>query len=182
MSINDAASLVRPLRFGLLLCLLTILYGFGMGLAFGAREDAIKGTIKARAEAVRDTVYTTDGVFDQAKFTNVTAKCWVYMKRAHLHANGIGTTGLALCLLLSLLTTVGPRRRAVAGVLLGAGALGYSTFWMFAALKAPTLGSTHDAKEALTWLAGPSALAAILGVVLTLALLAGALFCRKAQP
>jgi hypothetical protein len=41
---------------------------------------------------------------------------------------------------------------------------------MFAALTAPALGSTHDAKEALSWLAIPSAGLLLLGLIAVLVL------------
>ena len=169
MSIDDASTLLRPVRFGLLLSVLTILFGFGLGIAFGLKEDAIKGNIKARAEAAMDTAYVRgDGSVDLVKFKAVTAKSWTYIKRAHLHANGIGTAALAMCLLLSLATRTRPTPRAIAAFLLGIGGLGYAVFWLLAGLKAPTLGSTHEAKEALTWLAMPTSGAAVIGAVLTL--------------
>ena len=65
--------------------------------------------------------------------------------------------------------------RIVAGAI-GVGALGYSSFWMFAALRAPALGSTHDAKESLGWLASPSAGLCILGLVAVLVLFVGQYF------
>jgi hypothetical protein len=43
---------------------------------------------------------------------------------------------------------------------------------MFAALTAPALGSTHDAKEALSWLAIPTAGLLILGLIAVLVLFA----------
>jgi hypothetical protein len=93
------------------------------------------------------------------------------MKRAHLHANGLGTTSLVLILLLGTLPVSAMIRRFV-GIALGAGALGYSSFWLFAARRAPVLGSTHDAKESLSWLAIPSAGLLLLGLVAVLALFA----------
>ena len=115
MSIENASILLRPVRLGLLLSTLTILFGFGLGIAFGLKEDAIKDNIKARAEAAMDTAYVTaDGSFDQAKFKAVTAKSWIYIKRAHLHANGIGTAALVMCLLLSLATRTRPTFRGIA--------------------------------------------------------------------
>ena len=169
MSIENASILLRPVRLGLLLSTLTILFGFGLGIAFGLKEDAIKDNIKARAEAVMDTAYVTaDGSFDQAKFKAVTAKSWIYIKRAHLHANGIGTAALVMCLLLSLATRTRPTFRGIAAFLLGIGGLGYAAFWLLAGLTAPTLGSPHEAKEALAWLAIPTSGAAVVGAVLTL--------------
>jgi hypothetical protein len=152
-------------RVGIALALLTLLYGFSLGGAFGAFEDNIKGTLEASAEQVRTTVYQGD----EAAMKKITNKSWTYMKRAHLHANGLGTAALALIFVL-----VGTRSSVlvsrVVSAALGVGALGYASFWMFAALRAPALGSTHDAKEALGWLAIPSAGLCILGLVAVLVL------------
>jgi len=182
MPIDNVSSLLRPVRFGLLLSILTILFGFSLGIAFGLAEDSIKDHIKARAEAVEATVYTNaDGSFDQTRFSITTAKSWSYIKRAHLHAGGIGAASLAMCLLLSLATQTRPSFRSIAAFLLGIGALGYSVFWLCAALKAPTLGSTHEAKEALRWLAMPSSGAVVTGAVLTFLFLLRTAFCRCAK-
>ena len=152
-------------RIGIVLALTTLLYGFGLGGAFGAFEDNIKGSLEASATVVKDTVYHGD----EAEMKKITAKSWTYMKRAHLHANGLGTAALAIILVLAG-TTASRRVTGVISTALGLGALGYASFWMFAALTAPALGSTHDAKEALGWLAIPSAGLCILGLVATLAL------------
>ena len=154
-------------RIGIVLALLTLLYGFGLGGAFGAFEDNIKGSLEASATAVKDTVYHGD----EAAMKKITAKSWTYMKRAHLHANGLGTAALAIILVLAG-TRASSRVRGVISTALGLGAFGYASFWMFAALTAPALGSTHDAKEALSWLAIPSAGLCILGLVAVLVLFA----------
>jgi len=154
-------------RIGIVLALLTLLYGFGLGGAFGAFEDNIKGSLAASAEEVKSTVYQGD----EAAMKKITAKSWTYMKRAHLHANGLGTAALAIIFVLAG-TRASKRVRGVISTALGLGALGYASFWMFAALTAPALGSTHDAKEALSWLAIPSAGLCILGLVAVLVLFA----------
>lgn len=99
------------------------------------------------------------------------------MQRAHLHAGGMGTTAVALIIVLCL---VGASRKitALISLALGAGGLGYSIFWMWAGFKAPALGSTGAAKESLKWLAMPSSggyvLATIAVLIVVLAwLLAG---------
>ena len=152
-------------RIGIALALLTLLYGFSLGGAFGAFEDNIKGSLQASAEEVRSTVYEGD----EAAMKKITDKSWTYMKRAHLHANGLGTAALAL-----IFVIVGTRSsdlvRGIVSGALGAGALGYSSFWMFATMRAPALGSTHDAKESLGWLAIPSAGLCILGLTAVLVL------------
>lgn len=153
---------LRSVRFGVLFAVLTLVFGFGLGGAFGAAEDTLKGHLQAKAEAVQDTVYAGDA----AKISKVTGKAWVYFKRAHLHANGLGTTALALILMVSaFLPRLDCRFKLGATTALGVGALGYSAYWLLAGLAAPTLGSTHDAKESLGWLAIPSAGLLILSLV-----------------
>ena len=158
---------ITHLRVAIILSLVTLLFGFGLGGAFGAFEDNIKASFNKSADAVKDTVYSGD----EGAMGKVTSKAWTYMKRAHLHANGLGTTSLVLILLLGTLPVSAMIRRFV-GIALGAGALGYSSFWLFAARRAPVLGSTHDAKESLSWLAIPSAGLLLLGLVAVLALFA----------
>ena len=55
-------------------------------------------------------------------------------------------------------------------VALGLGGLGYATFWLAAGLRAPVLGSTGLAKEALSFWSIPSAGLLLSGTVLALAL------------
>jgi hypothetical protein len=166
---------LRGMRVGLVLALLTLVYGFGLGAAFGAAEDGLKDHLRAGADAVFQDRY--DG--DAAKRDKVTAKAWTYLKRAHLHANGLGATALALILLLALLPARGtPRLRPIVSFALGLGGLGYAFFWMAAGLKAPGLGSTGAAKEALEWLAIPTSGLLILGLLLTLYLTVVTLFRR----
>ena len=166
-------SSLRSVRYGLLCACLTLLYGFGLGGAFGAAEESIKGGLQADADAVMDVVYQGDAT----KQAEVTSKAWSYLKRAHLHANGIGTTAVALCLLLAWgLPLLDERIKTGASLGLGLGGLGYSCYWLLAGLRAPGLGSTHDAKESLDWLAIPSAGLATLGVVVTLGALVHSAF------
>ncbi len=158
---------LRAAGLGLVLAVLTILFGQGMGIVFGLNEDLIKSRLRASAEAVRGPVYEAD----DAKIKTVLDKSWSYMQRAHLHAGGMGTTAVALIVLLCLLDA--PRRATVAiGLGLGAGGLGYSLFWMWAGFRAPALGSTGAAKESLAWLAMPSSGAFVLATIAALVLLA----------
>ena len=166
---------LRPVLIGLVLALLTILYGQGLGIAFGLKEGAIKSRLKASAAAVRLTVYK-----DDAAAKVVLDNSWNYMKRAHLHAGGMGTTALALMILVSLLR---PTRLAslLIGIGLGAGGLGYSVYWMWAGFRAPGLGSTTAAKESLKWLAMPTSGAFVLATLAVLILLVSTLVSRRQQ-
>jgi len=157
---------LRTASLGLVLAVLTILFGQGMGIVFGLNEDSIKSRLKASAAAARDTVYKGD----DAAIKAVLDKSWVYMQRAHLHAGGMGTTALALIVLLGLLGA-SPRWTTAVGVGLGAGGFGYSVFWMWAGFRAPGLGSTGLAKESLKWLAMPSSGAFVLATIGVLVLL-----------
>lgn len=159
-------------RWGALLALLTILFGFGVGGAFGAFEGPLKANLSARAEAVRESVYAGD----TAKMKSVVDKSWSYYKRAHMHGGGIGAVALGGILLLAALPTPRRRVRQSAALALGLGGLGYATFWMFAARVAPQLGSTDAAKESLSWLAVPSAGLLLIGVVAVIGLVIRELF------
>jgi hypothetical protein len=159
-------SLLRPASVGLVLATLTILFGQFLGIVFGLNEDAIKDRMEASAVEVRETVYHND----DAAIKAVLSKSWSYMKRAHLHAGAMGTTALAIIVLLGLLG-VSKRFLGVISLALGGGGLGYSIFWMWAGFRAPALGSTGAAKESLRLLAMPSSGAFVLATVAALVFL-----------
>ena len=160
MSDNGIAR-IKPAKLGTLFALLTILYSFALGATFGLYEDEVKDHLKAEAEAVKDTIYKGD----QAKMDKITAKSWVYCKRAHTHAAGLGAIALAVIVFLGVIRTPA-LLKFLASLCLGAGALGYSVFWMLAAHMAPGLGSTDKAKEALFWVTRAGAGLCILGLLL----------------
>lgn len=155
---------VRPVLPGLCFAVLTLLFGFGLGVVFGLNEEAIQSRLTASAEAVRTTVYKDDAGAMKA----VHDKSWNYMQRAHLHAGGLGATAIALSLVVVLLGT-GPGMARLVSLAAGVGSLGYSVFWLWAGFRAPSLGSTGAAKESLAWLAIPASgmvVAATAGVAL----------------
>lgn len=173
--VEDFGERLRACRWGIVLALLAILFGFAMGGVFGAAEDSLKADLSARAAAVRDTVYGGD----DAKIESVLTKSWSYYKRAHMHAGGIGAAALAAILLLAALRRPPPRVRAGVAAAVGLGSVGYPLFWMLAARAAPSLGGTDAAKESLAWLAVPSAGLLLLGVVAVIALAAIDLFASR---
>lgn len=169
---TEVSEKLRVVRTGLLLSLLTLLFGFGLGLTFGAFEDSIKGYLKDKAAQAKETAYQGDEVL-MKKITN---KSWVYLKRAHLHANGLGV--IAVCLvLLTVILPMPDKIKTLTALCLGFGSLGYSVFWMFAGLKAPGLASTGAAKESLRLLALPSSGLCMAGLLLVFVFSARALFC-----
>ena len=165
---------MKVVRIGVLLSLFTLLFGFSLGGLFGAVEDKIKGHLKEKAQAVFDTVYKGDSV----KMKKITDKSWVYFKRAHLHANGLGAISLAVILLLMFMQAAVILKKLTA-IFLGLGSLGYPIFWLLAALKAPGLGSTGAAKEALSFLAIPSAGLCIVGLISVLIIVLKTLYCTR---
>jgi len=171
---NSLPSTLRAASAGLGFAILTILFGQGMGIVFGLNEDAIKSRLEADAAAVRETIYKGDEVSSKA----VLAKSWNYMQRAHLHAGGLGTSAVALIIVLCL---VGASRivTILISLALGAGGLGYSVFWMWAGFRAPGLGSTGAAKESLKLLAMPSSGGFVLGTLGVLIVILAWLFGNR---
>jgi len=110
LSDRDFIARLRPALPGLLFAVLTLLFGFGLGIVFGLNEDAIKSQLKASAVAGKDTVYRGD----DAAIKAVLDKSWIYMQRAHLHAGGIGTAALGLIFLVGALGTSAGLTRAIA--------------------------------------------------------------------
>ncbi len=162
---------LRPLAPGILLAFASIAFGFGLGIAFGAAEHDLKDHLHANAQAVLESAYAGD----ESQARSVVGKSWTYFKRAHLHANGLGTAALAASLLLALLGPPGVLAR-LSSLGLGAGAFFYAAYWLLAGLTAPELGGTSAAKEALAWLAIPSSGACVAGLAGTLVCLIRAIF------
>jgi hypothetical protein len=160
---------------GAALGLIAIVFGFSLGGAFGAAEDAIKARLQASAAAAHG-VYLAKAAAEAdpeaaalAEGKKVLEKSWVYLQRAHLHAGALGTVALAVSLLLGRLTVAWGLKQ-LASVCLGVGAVLYPLFWMLAAFRAPRLGSTGAAKDSLSWLAIPGSGLCLIGAVLTLLL------------
>jgi len=165
---------LRPLRHGLALALAALLFGFGLGIVFGAAEDSLKEGLAEDGRAALEERYGGD----EAAMEKVTAKAWTYYKRAHLHAGGMGAAALALILFLSFLGY--PRRsKSMIAIFLGAGALGYPVFWLLAATRAPGMGGTGAAKESLQWLAIPSSGLFVIGTLATAGILVFYAFIRR---
>ena len=130
--------------------------------------------MKNDAREVLATTYNGD----EAKMKKITDKSWVYFKRAHLHANGLGTASVILIILLSFLP-ISNKVKSINAIFLGVGSLGYALFWMLAGLKAPGMGSTGLAKESLSWLAFPSSGLCIIGLIMIVALVIMSLFVKS---
>lgn len=165
---------IRPVLLGLILGVITLLFGFGLGVVFGLKEEALKEKLTNDAMAVLDTRYEGDAT----KIRSVVNGSFTYFQRAHLHAGGLGAVAVTLSVVLVLLGTGARLARLVSGGL-GVGALGYSTYWAWAALRAPALGGTGAAKETLAWYAIPMSGLMVASTVAVLVLLVMAFFKRE---
>ena len=148
---DDFKANLKTSAFGLIFAILTLLFGQGLGIVFGVNEDGIKQRLNTSAVEVKDTVYNSD----ETLIKPVLDKSWTYMKRAHLHSGGMGTTAVTLIILLCLVSS-SQKVLVLNSLALGFGGFGYSLFWMWAGFRAPSLGGTSAAKESLNWLAVPS--------------------------
>lgn len=149
-----------PMVIGLWLSLLITFIGFGMGGWFGIKEDAIKAHLKASAYSVLDSVYQGD----TAKADYVSGRAWVYFKRAHMHAGGIGTSAAVAILALLLLGCKSAVARYSA-LAMGVGSLFYPLFFLLVGINAPVLGGADPAKAAWSWFAHPSGVLLVLGML-----------------
>jgi hypothetical protein len=161
---------------GLLFAIMTLLFGYAMGVVFGLNEDLIKSRLAASAEAVSATVYGGDAAAVKA----VLGKSWTYMQRAHLHAGGLGSAAVGLTLLVVMLKVSTMWTRLIS-LGLGAGAFGYSVFWLWAGFRAPGLGGTDAAKESLAWLAMPASGAVVVATAAA-AVLVVVTLARRREP
>lgn len=160
---SNPQAVPKLVAVGASLALLSMLLGFLLGVAFGAKEDSIKAHLNQSGAAVLETVYEGDEAAQEA----VARRSWGYLKRAHLHGGAIGASAIGAILLLILLCRLDKVAR-LSALALGAGALIYSLFWLFAGLMAPGLGGTGAAKESLGILAIPGAGLCTLGLLGTI--------------
>lgn len=152
---------IKPVRIGLVLCVLTILFGYSIGALFGAKNSDMKAYYKEQAYVVNAATFPEEKTqklhYEKSK---------AYIKRAHLHAAAIGSAGLATILLLSLVN-IEERKKKIASLLTGVGASGYGVLvWTLMSFATPILGK-HGAHEAIAWLAIPTGLSLMLGTALT---------------
>jgi hypothetical protein len=142
---------------GILLSVGTLFLGQVWGLLLGHRNPTVEAWLGDAAAAVKDSVYNGDS----HRMAEVGAESWNCLRTASIHAGVMGATGVVLILLVSLRGTR-PRTAIPIGLGLGLGALGYSAFWLWTGLRAPSLGSVDAARESLSWLSIPTATAYLL--------------------
>lgn len=140
-----------PIRWGLVLCIITILFSFVLGGWMGADENFFKGNFKQTVKVNAVSVYANDKV----KMDRAEERAWIYVKRSHMHAAGLGPIGLALLAPLPFLIK-SSKIKALIAIAYGLGSFGYSLSWIVSGYRIPLLGTTTAAKESIAWLAAPS--------------------------
>ena len=155
----------NPIRWGLVLCVATILFSFVLGASMGANENFFRNDFKQTIKANAAKVYGNDKV----KMDRADERAWTYVKRAHMHAAGVGPIGIVLLAPLPFLG-IPARLQGLIAVGYGLGAFFYPMSWLIAGYRIPALGSTGAAKESIAWLAQPAVGLLILAAIVMLAL------------
>jgi hypothetical protein len=123
-SVTAQLNFIKP---GLAIVMFCLLFGVGMGIAFGMFEESFKNAI-AQGMAAHPELH--DG--------KSADKIWRFAQRAHFHATGIAAFSLPL-LLLVLVSSLKPQFKKISSVLIGMGGL-YPLAWFAMYLKAPEIG------------------------------------------
>lgn len=150
-------NLVKP---GLLLAMLGLIFGIGMGIAFGLFEDSFK-------DFIAQGVAANPGVHDAKS----SGKIWRYAQRAHFHAAAIASFAMVLILFV-MASDLKAGLKRITAILIGMSTAyplaWYSMFWL-----SPQMGRDaahhHILTESLTYIG-------VGGLVLGLALLCSNLF------
>lgn len=129
---------LEPVRWGLVISLLSIFMGVYLGLHFGKDEDKIKSYLKEKAAA--STFYEGEAGLEKA-----VADGWKYQKRSHEHFQGLGAISIGLMLLLSI-SWLKPALKSLLSITTGTGAFFYPLFWYLVSFKTADVGKSA-AKE-----------------------------------
>ncbi len=118
---------MKAVKIGLVLVMLTLLFGIGLGVGFGVAEDSVKSYIS-------DGVASHPDVHDDKS----NSKIWRYAQRAHFHATGIAAFSIGLVLLI-MFSSLKSKLKTVSSILVGLGGL-YPLSWFSMFILAPTIG------------------------------------------
>ncbi len=113
------------------------MFGIGLGIAFGAKEEVFKSYISENIQ-LNPTVHD-----DKSK-----DKIWRYVQRAHFHSSGIAAYSLAL-LLIILVSKMKDSIKSFSATMIGIGTL-YSFSWYLMFYLAPLIGRDAAHNHILT--------------------------------
>jgi hypothetical protein len=161
---------LTSIKYGLAFVMLGLLFGIGLGIAFGVNED--------RFEAyVAQGIAANPGVHDSKS----PEKIWRYVQRAHFHATGIAAFSIGL-LLVVVASSLREKLKKIAAVCIGLGGF-YPLAWLAMFLLAPSIGRAaahaHPITELCVYI-GVGGL--LLGIAIVLANIFLGLFSEPAAP
>ena len=134
---------LKTVKIGLILVMLTLIFGIVLGVYFGVAEDSVKSYISEGVASHTD-------VHDE----NSSGKIWRYVQRTHFHATGIAAFSIGLLLLL-MVSTIKRKLKVITSILIGLGGL-YSLSWFTMFILAPSIGRdaahSHIITEAFTYI------------------------------
>ncbi len=134
---------IGVLRVGLILSMLTLIFGISMGVMFGTNEGAVK-------QFISDGIATHPAQHDEKS----QSKIWRYAQRSHFHATGVAGFALVLILLTGL-TSLSRKLKFITSLLIGIGSF-YPMAWLSMFLLSLPMGrdGAHDAviTELITYL------------------------------
>lgn len=151
---------INGVRIGLMLVMLTLIFGVGMGTYFGIAEESVK-------------TYISDGVAEHQAIHDEksNSKIWRYAQRSHFHATGIAAFSIGLILLI-MMSNLKRSLKTVSSILVGLGGL-YPMSWFTMFILAPSIGRDaahhHIITEVFTYIG-------VGGLLLGLAILCANLF------
>jgi hypothetical protein len=118
---------ITAVKFGLFFVMLTLIFGIGMGVIFGAAESRVHSYISQGISANEEL----HDEFSQKKI-------WRFAQRSHFHATGIAAFSIGLVLLI-MFSSLKKSLKSTASFLVGLGGL-YPLSWFSMFLLAPSLG------------------------------------------
>ena len=128
---------LKVIKIGLLITLLSLIFGIGLGIAFGAKEEVFKNYISENIKA-------NPAVHDEKSKD----KIWRYVQRAHFHSAGIAAYSLAL-LLIILVSKMKDSAKSFSSTMIGIGTL-YPLSWYLMFYLAPQIGRDTAHNHILT--------------------------------
>jgi len=155
---------MAPVIPGLLISFLAIVFGTGLGMAFGLYEDQIKDALLADVKAHPQIHEQTPD-----NFKKQVGDGWRYFQRAHFHAQGLGALGVGIIVVLGLSWVSASVKKWLA-LATGVGALLYPFCWLLMGLRIGSMGK-KAAYASVDWLAALSIPLFFGGMMLTLLIL-----------
>ena len=128
---------LKVIKIGLLITLLSLLFGIGLGIVFFSNLEVFKNYISQNIQA-NPTLHD-----DKSK-----DKIWRYVQRAHFHSAGIASYSLAL-LLIILVSKMKTNAKSFSSTMIGIGTL-YPLSWYLMFYLAPQIGRDAAHNHILT--------------------------------